>query len=63
MVLNHRDLKLEGVKVVASALESFRNRPALGFSDCLMLEAARKAGARKAGARRSARSNRIFAEL
>jgi predicted nucleic acid-binding protein len=30
--------------VVASALEAFRKRPALGFSDCLMLEVARKAG-------------------
>jgi len=30
--------------VDANALETFRKRPALGFSDCLMLEAARKAG-------------------
>jgi predicted nucleic-acid-binding protein len=44
MLLNHRDLTLEGAEVVASALESFRKRPALGFSDCLMLKAARKAG-------------------
>ena len=44
MLLNHRDLTLEGAEVVASAVEVFRKRPALGFSDCLMLEAARKAG-------------------
>ena len=44
MLLNHRDLTLEGSEVVASAVEVFRKRPALGFSDCLMLEAARKAG-------------------
>ena len=30
--------------LVASALEHFRKRPALGFSDCLVLEIARKAG-------------------
>lgn len=44
MLLNHRDLTLEGSEVVASAVEVFRKRPARGFSDCLMLEAARKAG-------------------
>jgi predicted nucleic-acid-binding protein len=44
MLLNHRDLTLEGSEVVASAVEVFRKRPALGFSDCLMLEVARKAG-------------------
>jgi predicted nucleic-acid-binding protein len=44
MLLNHRDLTLEGSEVVASAVEVFRKRPALGFSDCLIHEAARKAG-------------------
>jgi predicted nucleic-acid-binding protein len=44
MLLNHRDLTLESAEIVVSALEIFRKRPALGFSDCLMLEAARKAG-------------------
>lgn len=44
MLLNHRDLTLEGSEVVASAVDVFRKRPALGFSDCLMLEVARKAG-------------------
>jgi predicted nucleic acid-binding protein len=28
----------------AAALETFRSRPALGFTDCLLLEVARKAG-------------------
>jgi predicted nucleic-acid-binding protein len=44
MLLNHRDLTLESAEIVVSALEIFRKRPALGFSDCLMLKAARKAG-------------------
>jgi predicted nucleic acid-binding protein len=29
---------------VTSALEQFKKRPTLGFSDCLVLETARKAG-------------------
>ena len=29
---------------VAAAIEQYRNRPALGFSDCLIIETARKAG-------------------
>ncbi len=44
MLLNHKDLTLEESEVVSIALETFRKRPALGFSDCLMLEVARKAG-------------------
>jgi predicted nucleic-acid-binding protein len=44
MLLSHKHLTLEESEVVANALESFRRRPALGFSDCLMLEVARKAG-------------------
>jgi predicted nucleic-acid-binding protein len=44
MLLNHEDLTLEASEVVSSALETFRRRPALGFSDCLMLEVARNAG-------------------
>ena len=44
MLLNHENLTLQESEVVASALELFRRRPALGFSDCLMLEVARKAG-------------------
>ena len=44
MFLNHRDLSVQDADVVAAALEHFRKRPALGFSDCLILEVARKAG-------------------
>lgn len=44
MLINHRDLTVQDADVVASALEHFRRRPALGFSDCLILEVARKAG-------------------
>lgn len=44
MLLKHTDLTLQESEVVANALERFRKRPALGFSDCLMLEVARKAG-------------------
>lgn len=44
MLLNHKDLTLQDSDVVAAALDIFRKRPALGFSDCLLLELARKAG-------------------
>lgn len=44
MLLNHRDLALQDPDVIAAALDNFRAKPALGFSDCLVLEIARKAG-------------------
>jgi predicted nucleic-acid-binding protein len=44
MLLDHRDLVLEDAEAVRTALELFRAKPALGFSDCLMLQLARKAG-------------------
>jgi predicted nucleic-acid-binding protein len=44
MFLTHRDLTVQDAEVAAAALERFRQRPALGFSDCLILEVARKAG-------------------
>jgi predicted nucleic-acid-binding protein len=44
MLLNHGNLTLEEPEVVSDALQQFRRRPTLGFSDCLMLEIARKAG-------------------
>ena len=44
MLLNHQNLTLQEPEAVAAALETFRRRPALGFSDCLLLELARKAG-------------------
>jgi len=43
MLLNHRDLVLQEPEAVGEALELFRTKPALGFSDCLMLQLARKA--------------------
>jgi predicted nucleic-acid-binding protein len=43
-LLNHKDLILQDREVVAAALEVFRSRPALGFTDCVLLEVARKAG-------------------
>ena len=43
-LLNHKDLILQDREVVAAALETFRSRPALGFTDCLLLEVARQAG-------------------
>jgi len=44
MLLNHRDFVLQDSDAVAAALALFRARPSLGFSDCLMLALARKAG-------------------
>jgi predicted nucleic-acid-binding protein len=43
-LLNHKDLIFQDREVVAAALEIFRSRPALGFTDCVVLEVARKAG-------------------
>jgi predicted nucleic-acid-binding protein len=43
-LLNHKNLILQDREAVAAALETFRSGPALGFTDCLLLEAARKAG-------------------
>ena len=44
MILKHRDITLQDADVVAAALEQCRKKPALTFSDCLILEIARKAG-------------------
>lgn len=44
MLLNHQHLTVQDADVVAAATENFRKRPALGFSDCLVVEIARKAG-------------------
>ena len=44
MLLNHQHLTLQDPDVVAAALEDFRARPAVGFSDCLVLAIARKSG-------------------
>jgi predicted nucleic-acid-binding protein len=44
MLLNHQQLTLQDADVVSAALSQYREKPALGFSDCLVLEIARKAG-------------------
>lgn len=44
MLLDHKDLVLQDSEVVTAALDLFRSKPALGFSDCMMLQFARKAG-------------------
>jgi len=44
MLLNHKDVTVQDTDVVVAALRLFKKRAALGFSDCLVLEIARKAG-------------------
>jgi predicted nucleic-acid-binding protein len=44
MLLSHRQLAVQDHETIASALALFRAKPSLGFSECLMLEMARKAG-------------------
>jgi predicted nucleic-acid-binding protein len=44
MLLNHKSLTVQDPDVAASALTLFRSKPTLGFSDCLLLELARRAG-------------------
>ncbi len=44
MLIDHRDLVIQEAEAVAAALMLFRKKPALGFSDCLIVELARRAG-------------------
>ncbi len=44
MLLNHEQLTVQDADVVAAAVTQFRRHPRVGFSDCLMVEVARKAG-------------------
>jgi len=44
MLLNHKDLSVQEADTVSAALEQYRKRPAVSFTDCLVLELARKAG-------------------
>ncbi len=44
MLLNHAHLTIQDADIAASALVQYRARPTLGFSDCLVLESARRAG-------------------
>ena len=43
-LLDHEHIVIQDADVVRSAIEAFRRRPAVGFSDCLILEVARRAG-------------------
>jgi len=44
MLLEHERLTVQDEDVVAAAVAQFRKRPMVGFSDCLLVEVARKAG-------------------
>ncbi|MEP6713942.1 MAG: type II toxin-antitoxin system VapC family toxin [Terriglobia bacterium] len=44
MLLNHQNLVLQDTESVAAALQFLLAEPAPGFSDCLILQLARKAG-------------------
>lgn len=44
MLLNHQHLTVQDADVVTEAVAQFRRRPGVGFSDCLLVEVARKAG-------------------
>ena len=44
MLLSHEHLTMQDTEVVAAAVAQFRQQPRVGFSDCLMVEIARKAG-------------------
>jgi len=44
MLLSHAQLTVQDSETVAAAVAQFRRQPQVGFSDCLMVEVARKAG-------------------
>ncbi|MGC4090122.1 MAG: type II toxin-antitoxin system VapC family toxin [Polyangiaceae bacterium] len=44
MLLSHKELVLQDPDVVRAALTHFKKKKKLGFSDCMVLEVARKAG-------------------
>jgi len=44
MLLNHENLTVQDSEVVWAALDKFRIKPAVGFSDYLVLEISRKGG-------------------
>src|SRR5437899_11464084 len=44
MLLSHEHLTVQDAEAVAAAVVQFREQPRVGFSDCLMVEVARKAG-------------------
>jgi predicted nucleic-acid-binding protein len=44
MLLQHKSITLQDADTVAAAVDRFTANPSLGFSDCLIVEIARKAG-------------------
>jgi predicted nucleic-acid-binding protein len=44
MLLSHEQLTVQDSDMVAAAVAQFRQQPRVDFSDCLMVEIARKAG-------------------
>ena len=44
MLLNHEHITIQDSEIAESALKSFRKRPAVSFSDNLIVEMARKSG-------------------
>jgi predicted nucleic-acid-binding protein len=44
MLLHHERLSVQDAEVVGAAVAQFRRHKRVGFSDCLMVEVARKAG-------------------
>ncbi len=44
MLLGHETLSIQDSDVVVAALSHFQKHPSVGFSDCMLLEIARKAG-------------------
>lgn len=44
MLVNHEQLTVQDSEIVAAAVAQFRQQPGVDFSDCLMVEVARKAG-------------------
>lgn len=49
LLLDHESLVIQDQDVVVRALGHLQRKPSLGFSDCLILESARKAGHRPLG--------------
>ena len=44
VLLAHQNLTVQDAEAAGAALDRFRKRPSVSFSDCLVLEIARKAG-------------------
>lgn len=44
ILLAHQDLAVQDPDGVGAALDQYRRKPSISFSDCLVLEVARKAG-------------------